>query len=65
MKNILIQLPDGLKPKFSDFYKEYKKNNNEILIWAGSNFGACDIPSIKIKDLTLINVGHNNFPPRI
>ena len=65
MKNIIIQLPDGLKPKFIEFYKKYKKKNNQVFIWAGSNFGACDIPNIEIKDFVLVNIGHNAFPPKV
>ena len=44
-KLVLIQIPDGLKPKAKDIQETLKKRTNaEILIWAGSAFGACDIP---------------------
>ncbi|MFH1505399.1 MAG: diphthamide synthesis protein [archaeon] len=44
-KLVLIQLPDGLKPKAKDIQETLKhRTKAEILIWAGSAFGACDIP---------------------
>lgn len=58
---ILIQLPDGLKPKAKeivDFLNKNKENNAEISIWLGSCFGACDIPPVKDFDL-LIQWGHS------
>ena len=67
MKMALIQLPDGLKPKFEDFIKKYEEKGYSVLIWAGSNFGACDIPILpkNMDNLLLVNVGHNNFPPKV
>ncbi len=63
-KRVLIQLPDGLKPKaeeINDFLK--KETGSEILIWLGSNFGSCDVPS-QAKDLEIdlvIQWGHNKW----
>ena len=60
-KRVLLQLPDGLKPKAVDIATKIKeKVNVEIIIWAGSNFGGCDVPNIKEVDL-VINVGHSEF----
>ena len=59
-KTVLIQLPDGLKPKaktIQDFLN--KQTNADILIWLGSNFGSCDIPKIKV-DL-IIQWGHSKW----
>ena len=63
-KKVCIQLPDGLKPKADIIQKEIQdKTNVEVLIWAGSCFGACDIP----KDLEkfgvdlLIQWGHSEW----
>ena len=62
-KKVCIQLPDGLKPKaqkITDFLK--KETNAKIVIWAGTCFGACDIP--KIVDLgfdLLIQWGHSKW----
>ena len=60
---ILIQLPDGLKPKAKeivDFLDKNKKNNADISIWLGSCFGACDIPPAKDFDL-VIQWGHSEW----
>ncbi|MFO8016030.1 MAG: diphthamide synthesis protein [Candidatus Woesearchaeota archaeon] len=61
---VCIQLPDGLKPKakeIADFLKE--QTGAEMIIWAGSCFGACD-PAIDAEvfgaDL-LIQWGHSEW----
>ena len=63
-KSVCLQLPDGLKPKATEIAQELEKETNvKILIWAGSNFGACDIP-IQLEKLgvdLLINFGHAIF----
>ncbi len=61
---VLVQLPDGLKPKAREIQAELeKKTNAVIMIWGGSCFGACDIPtgldSLKI-DL-LVQFGHSEL----
>lgn len=44
-KLVLIQLPDGLKPKSKEISDKIKQETDaKVLIWAGSCFGACDIP---------------------
>lgn len=44
-KLVCIQLPDGLKPSAQDIEREItEKTGARVLIWLGSNFGACDIP---------------------
>ena len=65
-KLVLLQFPDGLKPSATtivDYLRE--KTNAEFLIWFGSCFGACDLPTglenMKI-DLT-IQFGHNELMP--
>ncbi len=59
-KTVLIQLPDGLKPKAKEINEELEKNTNaKILIWAGSCFGACDVPNVNV-DL-LIQWGHSEW----
>lgn len=62
-KTILIQLPDGLKPKameISKFLEE--KTKCTCIIWTGSCFGACDLPP-EIKDIDLtIQFGHSTWP---
>ncbi|HDD04982.1 MAG TPA: hypothetical protein ENF51_00635 [Candidatus Aenigmarchaeota archaeon] len=67
MKLALLQLPDGLKPRFEDFVRELEEKGYFVLVWGGTNFGACDIPLLpdNLKDITIFNVGHNEFPPKV
>jgi diphthamide biosynthesis enzyme Dph1/Dph2-like protein len=60
-KTVLLQLPDGLKPHAVDILK--KINHAEVSIWAGTCFGACDIPNI--KNSLLIQFGHNSFKKKL
>lgn len=61
-KNVCIQLPDGLKPEAGNIAKELeKKTGANILIWAGSCYGACDIP-LSLENLNvdlLVQWGHS------
>jgi len=61
-KRVLLQLPDGLKPKAKDIQDSIIKGTKaEIYIWAGSCFGACDIP-IEVEKLgvdMIIQWGHS------
>ncbi|MBI2572709.1 diphthamide synthesis protein [Candidatus Woesearchaeota archaeon] len=63
-KVVCIQLPDGMKPYAKEIEAEISsKTGARVLIWLGSNFGACDIPLGLSKmgiDL-LISWGHNIF----
>ena len=44
-KKILIQLPDGLKPKAKEIADEVKEKTGVLpYIWIGSCYGACDVP---------------------
>ncbi|RMF54539.1 hypothetical protein D6745_04955 [Candidatus Woesearchaeota archaeon] len=63
-KNVLVQLPDGLKPHAKKIIDAIRsKTSSEAFIWLGDCFGACDIPlglqSLKI-DL-VVQFGHNAF----
>lgn len=63
-KNVLIQLPDGIKPDFKIIVKNLeKKCKCNIFIWGGSCFGACDLPTqAENADIDLIiHFGHNIF----
>ena len=61
-KNVLLQLPDGLKPKAGEIADEIEKNTNaEIFLWLGTCFGACDIPQNLPKIDLLIQFGHRPF----
>lgn len=66
---VCLQLPDGLKlyaaEIVDELYKKLKDNSSKIqlYIWAGSNFGACDVP-IQLKGLDfdlVVNFGHCVF----
>ncbi len=63
-KTVCIQLPDGLKPEGKEIQQYLKKHTDaRILLWAGSCFGACDIP-LEVERLgvdLLIQWGHTPF----
>ncbi|MEK6934866.1 MAG: diphthamide synthesis protein [Nanoarchaeota archaeon] len=57
-KNVLVQFPDGLKPKATEVAEKLKKETTaNIFIWMESCWGSCDYPEIKNIDL-LIQFGH-------
>ena len=57
-QTVLIQLPDGLKPKAEEIKMELKKHTSaKIYFWLGSCYGACDVPNVNV-DL-LIQFGHS------
>lgn len=59
-KTVCIQLPDGLKPKAKQIADKIEEETNaKVIIWAGSCFGACDVPDLKV-DL-LIQWGHSEW----
>lgn len=65
-KTVLIQLPDGLKPKakeIREFLARKVDKNTKLLFWAGTCFGACDIPtSAKNANVDLIiQFGHSKW----
>ncbi len=61
---VCIQLPDGLKDKahiIADALEE--KTDARIVIWAGSCYGACDLP-LEVQHLgcdLLIQWGHTEW----
>lgn len=61
-KTVLLHLPDGLKPKAEEIQIKISKETNAlVLIWAGSNFGACDIPvdTERVGVDMIIHFGHS------
>ena len=61
---VCLQLPDGLKPFAAEIEQEINsKTDATVLLWLGSNFGACDIPQglSRIGVDLLICWGHNPF----
>jgi len=65
-KKVCLQLPDGLKMYADEIVDELSKKLKgkvQLYIWAGSNFGACDIP-MQLKGLDfdmVVNFGHAPF----
>ena len=62
-KTVCIQLPDGMKQYAEDIERDLTKEGVRVLIWLGSNFGACDIP-LGLDRLgvdLLLSWGHNRF----
>lgn len=58
--SVLIQLPDGLKPRAKEIVDKLESETSaKIYIHAGTCFGACDIPNFK-PDL-LIQLGHSEW----
>jgi 2-(3-amino-3-carboxypropyl)histidine synthase len=59
---VCLQLPDGLKIHALDIADYIRKETSaEVIIWAGSNFGACDIP-LEVQRLgvdALFHFGHS------
>jgi 2-(3-amino-3-carboxypropyl)histidine synthase len=63
-KTVMIQLPDGLKPKAGEIVDTIReKTGAEVLIWMASCFGACDAPYgiDKLGVDLFIQWGHNKF----
>jgi 2-(3-amino-3-carboxypropyl)histidine synthase len=59
-KTVLLQFPDGLKPHATDIVEELQKRvKADFIVWAGTCYGACDIPSAK-ADL-LVQFGHTEM----
>lgn len=63
-KLVCLQLPDGLKPRAKELTDQLRKlTGAECIIWAGSNFGACDL-AIDVQRLNvdlLIHFGHSEW----
>ena len=62
-KRVLIQLPDGLKPRAKDLVNFLKKKPKaDVIIWLESCYGACDIPQVdKAKVDLMIQWGHSSW----
>ena len=45
-RKVLLQFPDGIKMHALTIRKKLLSDADvdEVLVWAGSNFGACDLP---------------------
>lgn len=63
-KQVLLQLPDGLKNKSNEVVNFIETNTDaKAFIWFGSCFGACDLPlGLDVLNIDLIiQFGHNKF----
>mgnify|MGYP001599523139 CR=1 FL=1 len=63
-KQVLIQLPDGLKNKANEIVDFIEENTqSKVFILLGSCFGACDLPlNTNLLNIDLIiQWGHNRF----
>jgi 2-(3-amino-3-carboxypropyl)histidine synthase len=62
-KKVMLQLPDGLKPKANEIADSIKKSTKaDVFIWLGTNYGSCDIPDVnKLGIDLLVTYGHSPF----
>lgn len=61
---VLVQLPDGLKPKAAEIVDHIESNTTaKAFIFLGNCFGACDLPlGLDILNIDLmVQFGHNRF----
>jgi 2-(3-amino-3-carboxypropyl)histidine synthase len=61
---ILLQFPEGLKQKASEYAKELEKQGNEVFISASPTFGACDLALDEMRNIgaaKLVHFGHAEF----
>ena len=59
-KTVLIQLPDGIKPKAKEIQTQLEtKTNAKVITWLGSCFGSCDVPKADVD--MLIQWGHSEW----
>lgn len=60
-KKVLVQLPDGLKPQAKEIVDQIQeKTDVKVVVWAGSCFGACDVPNVDEDEFDLvIQWGHS------
>lgn len=60
---VIIQLPDGLKPRAAEIVKEIESRTGvKPHIFLGSCYGACDIPTYMEKHYDLLlHFGHTPF----
>lgn len=63
-KHVCLQLPDGLKPRAKEVSDAITSQTDaKVLIWAGSNFGACDLP-IEVRRMGVdlfVHFGHSEW----
>mgnify|MGYP001559749146 FL=1 len=63
-KQVLVQLPDGLKTRAHEIIDAIESNTDaKAFLWLSSCFGACDLPlGLDILKIDLmIQFGHNRY----
>lgn len=63
-KRVLLQFPEGLKPKATEIVDEIQKQvkDSSIFVWLGSCFGACDVPLEARDEIDLlVQFGHSKW----
>jgi len=58
-KRVLIQLPEGLKPKAQEITDAIEKTGADAIIWIGTCYGGCDIPQADVD--MIVQWGHSRF----
>lgn len=58
-EKVLLQLPDGLRWKADKFIEPFEE---EVTLWGGSCYGACDLPRDIGNSDALVHVGHSEIP---
>lgn len=63
-RRICLQFPDGLKQHAKEVVDTIEQQtHSEVILWAGSNYGACDL-SLDVKKLgvdLLVHFGHSKW----
>ena len=63
-KIVMIQLPDGLKPRAGEIVDTLRRETDaEAIVWMASCYGACDMPyGLESLNVDLfVQWGHNRF----
>ncbi len=63
-KVIALQVPEGLKTKVQAIAGQIEKLTVDVLIFADPCFGACDIPSMQMKNIgcdMIVHIGHSEM----
>ncbi len=62
-KKVLLQFPDGIKMHAKEIVQRVRSETDveEVMVWAGSNYGACDLPleSRSVGVDLIIHFGHS------
>ncbi|MBS3816536.1 MAG: diphthamide synthesis protein, partial [Candidatus Thermoplasmatota archaeon] len=58
-QKVMLQLPEGLKLKAEEFMDLFEE---DMMIWGGSCYGACDLPEDIGQADALLHIGHSEIP---